>query len=310
LQDADDDAIYRSCARVYIPLRIGKLDIGRSAVKRVRDLLFRGDRWLHTRLGYTVEPIADIHTAHLTGHDQHRGFRFEDEAIECIKIVRAYTMLPYIRLLTLYQHIVHCERNGIEGSFVECGVWKGGSVGLMALANLKHGRQRRHLHLFDVFDDIPEPDRVLDGDRVVKYVSKVIGRPIAGTGQLAPMKGAYDRFGGHGSIEENRHLLEGLVRYDPSYLHWHKGFFQQTIPAVSQEIGDIAVLRLDGDWYASTKVCLEFLFERVVPGGIVIIDDYGEYEGCKKAADEFFENNAIKPYLHQVDSSCVYLVQE
>jgi hypothetical protein len=278
-------------------------------MSRLRDFLLRGDRWLHTRLGYTVNPNPDIYAAHLSDYDRNLGLRFENEANACIKIVRNHTMLPYTRLLTLYQQVVHCESNGVPGCFVECGVWKGGSVGLMALANLKRGPRRRDIHLFDVFDDIPEPDLASDGEQVVANVSKIIGRPIAATGQLAAVKGAYDRFGGCGSLEENRHLLEEIVRYDPAYLHYHKGFFQQTLPSASPKIGDIAILRLDGDWYASTKVCLEALFDKVVPGGFVIIDDYGSYAGCKKATDEFMAGKGIKSYLHQVDSSCLYLMR-
>jgi hypothetical protein len=278
-------------------------------MSRLRSLLVSVDRRVHRRFGLSVEPMPDIFSAHLADYDHGLGLRLEDEANECIKIVRSQTMLPYVRLVSLYQQVVHCERIGVAGDFVECGVWKGGSVGLMALANLRCAAGRRHLHLFDAFDDIPEPDLAQDGAHVVDSVSRLLGRRIEAEGRLAPLKGAYDRFGGHGSLEEVRRLIEGTIGYDPAYLHYHQGFFQETVPAVAPAIGDIAILRLDGDWYASTKVCLDHLFAKVVAGGFVIIDDYGAYDGCRKATDAFLERNRVTAYLHHVDSSCVYLMR-
>src|SRR5206468_5440405 len=72
-----------------------------------------------------------------------------------------------------------------------------------------------------------------------------------------------------------------------------KGWFESTVPRASGEIGPIAVLRLDGDWYESTKVCLENLYELISPGGIVILDDYDYWQGCRAAADEFLARRGI-----------------
>jgi len=74
--------------------------------------------------------------------DAHLKHDMNHLAYNQIKTVRNYTMLPYINLLTLYDQVVYCEKNNIKGDFVECGVWKGGSSGLMALANLEHGKQK------------------------------------------------------------------------------------------------------------------------------------------------------------------------
>ena len=84
--------------------------------------------------------------------DEHLGYELEVEAAKCIGIIRNNTMLSKRRLVTLYQQVAYCEENNIPGSFVECGVWKGGAIGLMALANLRTAKQRRHLHLFDAAD--------------------------------------------------------------------------------------------------------------------------------------------------------------
>ena len=236
-----------------------------------------------------------------------RKFDLSHEIFEQIKIIRPYSMMPYINLAILYEQAVFFEKNRIEGDFVECGVWKGGSVGLMALANLKYGNTRRHIHLFDIFDDICEPDPEVDGERAIKAVKELTGRKdLEVSGRLKPLEGVYDSLGGKGTLEENRHLLESLLGYDRNYIHYHKGWFQETVPKDEKNIENIAILRLDGDFYASTKVCLEYLHDKVVPNGLIIIDDYGTYEGCKKAVDEFRMKKNIKSFLHYSNQDCRY----
>ena len=238
----------------------------------------------------------------------YQGYDLEDEARPNIQIVQPYTMLTYPRLVTLYEQAVFCEMNQIAGSFVECGTWKGGAVGLMALANIKRGSYRRHLHLFDSFEGIPEPGEYVDGPKAVKEVRSVGGQA---KGRLAAVEGFYEKYAsGAGTIEVNKRLLETIIGYDPSFIHYHKGWFQDTLPEAAGQIGDIAILRLDADWYDSTKVCLEHLYNNVVNGGFIIIDDYGYYEGCKKAVDEFIKAKKMRVYLNHVDRSCRYWVKQ
>lgn len=239
--------------------------------------------------------------------DEHLGYDYEDEATECIKIVRNNTMLSKRRLVTLYHQAVYCEKHDVPGAYVECGVWKGGAVGLMALANLRRGRQRRHIHLFDAFQEICEPDESVDGQKAIQEVQMWAKGGMVG--ERKPLVGFYDSFGGPGTLDENRQLLEDVIGYDRHFLHYHRGWFQDTLPVDAATIGNIAILRLDGDWYASTKICLEYLFEKVVRGGIVIVDDYGTYEGCKLAVDEFMEKEKIQALLGHIDSDCRYWVK-
>src|SRR3990172_4855110 len=133
------------------------------------------------------------------------GYDLEEEAREAARIVRPYTMLSYERMITLYQQVVHCEKAGLPGGFVECGTWKGGAVGIMALANLRHGDRRRPIHLFDSFEGIPEPDEDVDGEKAVGEI-----RSVGGTarGRLIPVEGFYDKFAdGVGTLEINRRLM-------------------------------------------------------------------------------------------------------
>ena len=255
-------------------------------------------------LGYDIRRKKAV-----VSESEHRflGYDLGQEAYENILVVRSHTMVPYARLVTLYQQVVFCETHGIPGSFIECGTWKGGAVGLMALANLKHGSTRRHIHLFDSFEGIPEPDESIDGEKAVQQVRSVGG---GAKGRLVPVTGFYEKHAdGVGTLETNKYLLETIIGYDSSFLHYHKGWFQNTLPRVAPEIGDIAILRLDGDWYASTKACLEYLYGKVVSGGFVIVDDYGCYEGCKKAIDEFMKQKRVRAYLSHIDIEGRYWIK-
>lgn len=268
----------------------------------------RGIRKFFNAVGFDLVRRRPPREANLN-IDEQLGYELEGEATECIHIVKNNTMLSKRRLVTLYQQVAYCEVYEIPGSFVECGVWKGGAMGVMALGNLRQGKQRRHLHLFDAFQEICEPDAAVDGERALREVREFTGRDGHDKGTLQALSGIYDSFGGPGTLEENQRLLEGTIGYPKEFVHYHVGWFQNTIPADHHDIGSIAILRLDGDWYASTKICLEFLFDKVIKGGIVIIDDYGTYEGCRRAVDEFIKLKQIQAYLVPIDHDCRFFVK-
>jgi O-methyltransferase len=235
------------------------------------------------------------------------NIRYElyDEALPAIDRVRPYTMVADEGLFTLYQQVAHIDRQQIPGAIVECGIWHGGSVALAALAHLKHGGGLRDFHLFDSFEGIPEPVADLDGARAV---SDVHGRSKPSTGGELVVAWDYGERGGPGSVDTVLELLTD-VGCNPDRLHVHKGWFQDTVPEAAAQIGPIALLRLDGDWYESTKVCLDHLYQYVTPGGFVVIDDYGAYEGCRKAVNEFLDGQLTRPFLSQVNSEIIYLIK-
>ncbi len=222
-------------------------------------------------------------------------------------MIDGYTMLSQTRVTSLADQVTYCNKNNIEGAFVECGVWKGGAVGLMAMASKASGRSNRVLHLFDSFTDICAPDPAIDGE---KAIAEAGGRATYVPGQPTPLTGIYDNMGGHGTIESCKELIIDKVQYPSESLIFHKGWFQDTVAAASAAVGPIAILRLDGDWYESTKVCLEGLYDNVVSGGFVVIDDYLAYEGCRKAVDEFIEKRKLKVFLARVDTGCYFFVKQ
>lgn len=252
----------------------------------------------------TTVPAAEI-------QNPFAGFDYGTEGYKAVKLTQNNSMMPLINLFTLFEQAVYCEKKGIDGSYVECGVWKGGAVGIMAKANLQFGKYRRLIHLFDAFDDILAPVANIDGQRAIEDMKKIAGMTNENEmkGQLKPIKGAYDFLGGHGTVDACKNLLENVIGYPSEYIHYHKGWFQETVPKDSPGVDKIAILRLDGDWYDSIKICLDYLFDKVVAGGLVIIDDYGYYEGCTKAVDEFLEKRNIKTFLSYSSVGCRYFVK-
>ena len=238
------------------------------------------------------------------------GYDFGEEALDVLKKIKSHTMVSKDALITLYQQVRHCQVNSIEGSYVECGVWKGGAVGVIASAIKNYQSFPREIQYFDIFDDICEPDPLIDGDKALDDVFKYAQvKSEELSGELKPVKGIYDQFGGHGTIKILEELIIKRLKYPRELLKIHKGWFQDTIPKIEPYIGKIAILRLDGDWYSSTKVCLDYLYKHLSIGGFIIIDDYGCYEGCAKAVDEFRKINNINDFMITVNNETRYWIK-
>jgi hypothetical protein len=231
------------------------------------------------------------------GSADRMGYEYEEEARTAISVVRESTQLSYERLVSLFGQVAYLERYRIEGALVECGVWRGGASAMMALANLAKGSERRHLHLFDSFQGMPEPLIERDGADVLSWAGTVGDGALRSTGVNVADAAAVHQ------------LIATRVGYPSEFVHIHEGWFQQTLPTWRKEIGTIALLRLDGDWYESTMVAFQNLYDSVVPGGIVVVDDYGHFAGCRKATDEFLTTLNVPVYLGYIDYTGRYFVK-
>lgn len=235
---------------------------------------------LRDRLGPSYPPM---------GYDEEEMIRV------AVGKVDSHTMVSYQRLGTLWNQVRWLDRAGINGALVECGSWRGGSCGMMALAHLASGVARRDLHVLDSFEGLPEPDARMDGERSITYAGGQAEGRLVGIGKCV------------GTLAENKKLILDQIAYPAERTHFHVGWFQETLPRVANEMGPIALLRLDGDWYQSTKVCLDHLFDLIVPGGLLILDDYGHWEGCRRATDEFLAARGLTPLLHHIDKTGRYM---
>jgi hypothetical protein len=106
------------------------------------------------------------------------------------------------------------------------------------------------------------------------------------------------------SNEKETNMTEAetnLLKMGCTDVQLFKGFFENSIPEKKSNLGKIAILRLDGDWYSSTMTCLNELYDLIMPGGFIIIDDYGHWQGCKTAVDKFRKNRNISGELFQTD---------
>jgi O-methyltransferase len=196
--------------------------------------------------------------------------------------VKPYTMCSSARLRGLYRAALYVANQNISGDLVECGCAKGGSAALMALASQQLG-ESRDIWLFDTFQGLPAPTAD-DPDYEIANLY---------TGDC------------EGPLDEVRELFERLKIAD--HAHFVQGLFQDTLPA--SQLPSIAVLHIDGDWYQSVKVCLESLYDRVTPGGIVQFDDYGYWEGARKAVDEFLLERGLAVPLRRLDYSGRFLIK-
>jgi hypothetical protein len=188
--------------------------------------------------------------------------------------VRPYTMSGNRRLRGLYTAVEQVVAGNIPGDVVECGTARGGSAALLGLA-LKETHAERTLWVFDTFAGIPPPTSA-DPDQEIAALY---------TGDF------------RGDLGEVQELFRRLGILDRARLV--KGLFQDTVPR--SDVGPIAVLHLDGDWYDSVKVCLDHLYDRVSPGGVIQIDDYGHWEGARKAVDEFISTRPLVGPLRYLD---------
>ncbi len=207
---------------------------------------------------------------------------FDQATLDIIARVMPFTMTTPQRVAAVRQAVQYVEANDIPGAFVECGVWKGGSSMAAALSF----KTPRPFYLFDTFEGMTAP--------TAEDV-----RASDGRGADAVL-GAADK-GAHVWCESGLAEVQANMRstgYPEGLVTCVKGMVEDTIPANAPD--QIAILRLDTDWYASTRHELEHLYPRLSPGGVLIIDDYGYWEGARKAVDEYFAGRVL---LHRIDDT-------
>jgi hypothetical protein len=206
---------------------------------------------------------------------------------QLIQACAPYTMTTPQRQWALLTSVEHIDRHGIPGDIVECGVWRGGNMMLARLARKINTPFRRY-RLFDTFLGMSEPTPI----------------DVSFTGEPARVEfdanARSDRndwcYASREDVERN---LASIGLHDAILC---QGRVEDTLREPANLPDRIALLRLDTDWYESTAVELEVLYPRLSPGGVLIIDDYGHWQGARRAVDEYFGDKP--PLLIAVDYTC------
>lgn len=214
---------------------------------------------------------------------------------DLVRTVEPYSMADEQRRLWMAETAKKIVETGIPGDFVECGVCNGGASAILAHYALPAGRK---LHLFDSFEGLPpvtEKDTPSFGNNhpASEEVGKCVGsvkNVLEVIKKVLPYEDAHIELTG-----------ENWKIFDVKGLKFHVGWFKDTFPKA--EVGQIAMLNLDSDWWASERLCWETWYPKVSIGGRVYVDDYFYWPGCRQAADEYFEALGIDPKFEKVGHS-------
>ena len=233
------------------------------------------------RAGYDVTRIGE------TKAELEFPLDFDAGIQDLCRVVRPFTMTSPERVFALRQSVQYLVEHGIQGDIVECGVWKGGSMMAVARTLLEFGVTDRNLHLFDTFEGMSPPTR-----EDVSFRGESASDLLSRSNKESSWVWAYS------ALDEVKRNLQ-TTGYPTERTFFIKGKVEETIPEYAPP--RIALLRLDTDWYESTHHELLHLYPRLSPGGVLIIDDYGHWEGARKAVDTYFAEHNLKLLLHRID---------
>jgi O-methyltransferase len=248
-------------------------------------------------LNYFITTFRKDDLETLAVPDRYPDFPIEANSFHRAAISNAshYSMTPTSRMWALIQSVEHVVKNKISGDFVECGVWMGGNLILLSAAQDYLGMSRE-IYGFDTFTGMVEPRNIDLDFRGESAIQMMATTP---------------KIDGEHSIHAFASLdlvKSNLVKNNSKNIKLVQGDVSETLLNIENLPKKISILRLDTDWYESTKIELEVLYPLLEPGGVLIIDDYGHYSGARKAVDEYFANE--NPWMHYIDYSCRLIIKE
>jgi len=221
-----------------------------------------------------------------------RNIQFRDIPVwqrEIVSKARPYTMSGVERIVATISAVEHIVTQSVPGVIVECGVWRGGQM-MAAALTLQHLGELRELCLYDTFSGMTQPDDTdldLHGDAAAPIYEASLQKP------------AGERWCEASLEDVSRNIAS--TGYPSSSVSYIVGPVEKTLPNKAPE--QIAYLRLDTDWHASTMHELVHLYPRVAVHGVVCIDDYGHWQGARKATEEYLQTHKVPALLHRIDYS-------
>ena len=193
-----------------------------------------------------------------------------------LRITDKFTLAPRRNRVTLWREARRILRKGVPGAFVEIGVHRGGTAGILAHVIKDTDRT---LHLFDRWGDLPEPT-AKDGFRAAEYRRDRIPGKLAELRERPPLPDA-------------KRLLHQVIQFPVARTRYHEGWFRETFPAYDG--GPVAFASVDCDYYESVRDSLAFLEPLLSPGATIVLDDYSLWPGARTAADEWLDGRRIYP---------------
>jgi O-methyltransferase len=215
--------------------------------------------------------------------------QFTDEELSVMQRIKGLTATGPGRIVGLMDAVKYVTANRIPGAIVECGVWRGGSIMAATLTLKALGDTSREVYLYDTFEGMSAPT-----DKDVMFD----GTPATTALDGAERKEGVDNYWCYAGVQSVRNNVL-TTGYPADRLHFIKGKVEDTLPG--QMPDRIALLRLDTDWYESTRHELLHLYPRLADKGVLILDDYGHWQGARKAVDEYFANQSHRPFLSRLD---------
>ncbi|MBC7873214.1 MAG: class I SAM-dependent methyltransferase [Ferruginibacter sp.] len=216
-------------------------------------------------LGLKIIRKSRLELVNISDIDQDKKF------LDIYKKIKDHTLVPVERCYTLYQTVKYIIKNNIEGDFAECGVWKGGSCMLIAYVLQQAGISNRKIYMYDTFEGMTKPGE-MDGQEEKDQWER--GRVTDTLNNMC-----------YSPIEEVKVNINS-TGYHPGNIMMVKGRVEDTLPGTMP--AKISLLRLDTDWYESTRHEMQHLYPLLVKNGVLIVDDYGAWQGARKAVDEYF----------------------
>jgi len=239
-------------------------------------------QWMFKRFGLRITKVPKLNNPLPWDMDQ--------EFLDIFRKSISFSMTSTANRYALYQAIKYLVKHDIPGDIVECGVWRGGSSMIAALTLVALGDTDRRIWLYDTYEGSTEPGevdvRAYDGASAQK-IWKDWNESHDETWISSPLEDVKANMASTGYPEEKFVYVQGMV--------------EDTIPGNTPS--EIALLRLDTDWYQSTYHELSHLFPTVSRNGVLIIDDYGWWKGSKAATDQYFSELNVPVYLNRVDVS-------
>ncbi|MFZ1799255.1 MAG: TylF/MycF/NovP-related O-methyltransferase [Chitinophagaceae bacterium] len=209
---------------------------------------------------------------------------------------KPFTMTSIERMYALFKSINYVLDNHIPGDFVECGVWKGGSSMMIAHTLKSRKSVDRNIFLYDTFEGMSTPS-----DMDISYAGESAAALLS-----TQQKNDKDSIWCFSPIDEVKKNIES-TGYRVELLKFVQGKVEDTL--LHTWPGKISLLRLDTDWYESTRKEMEILYPLLEEKGVLIIDDFGHWEGAKKAVTEYFNVQSYKPFLQRIDNTGIIMIK-